>query len=256
MIIHTLSHTNYVNMTKRQQKSPSPTNVNAFPSEGWMTRTRPIACTVSGRIVDIIGFNDYYFEDERVLCTHAFSTSAVGTTVKDGESPPGSTELDDETGHNCKMPHNLYRIFCTSVLGLPSDSWAVTRLEAAFKNLLLHNLDAIMYYFDTDTYYKDVPISLPGVRKDMAMIFARLTLLLVGADTCTPHIIYSVWGEDDDARLALGGPCGDLFLIRRHLLTLSKVAINTVHIHSHPSPHFRQPRPPPINSSTTATTVK
>jgi hypothetical protein len=36
MIVHTLPHTNYINMTKRQQKSPSPTNVNAFPLEGWM----------------------------------------------------------------------------------------------------------------------------------------------------------------------------------------------------------------------------
>ena len=230
MTIRTLPHTNYTNMTKRQQKSSSPTNVNAFPSEGWMTRTRPIACTVSGRTGDIIGFNDYYFEAERVLCTRAFSISAVGTTVNDGESPPGSTELDDETGHNCKMPHNLYRIFCTSVLGLHPDSWAITRSEAAFKNLILHDLDAMMYYFDTDTYYKNEPISLPGDLKDMATIFARLTLLLVGADACTPHIIKSVWGEDDDARLTLGGPRSDLSLIRRRLLTLSKVAINTVHI--------------------------
>ena len=34
-----------------------------------------------------------------------------------------------------------YRIFCTSILGLPSDSWVVTRSEAAFKNLLLYDLD-------------------------------------------------------------------------------------------------------------------
>ncbi len=142
-----------------------------------------------------------------------FSITAVGTTVDDGESPPGSTELDDETGHNCKMPHNLYHIFCTRVLGLPSDSWAITQSEAAFKNLILHDLDAIMYYFDTDIYYKNEPISLPGDLKDMAMIFACLTLLLVGTDACTPHIINSVWGEDDDARLALGGPRGDLSLI-------------------------------------------
>ena len=109
-------------------------------------------------------------------------------------------------------------------LGLSLDS------EAAFKNLILQDLDVMMYYFDTDTYYKNKPISLPGDLKDMAMIFARLTLLLVGADAFTPHIINSVWGEDDDARLALGGPRGDLSLIRRRLLTLSKVAINTVHI--------------------------
>ena len=124
----------------------------------------------------------------------------------------------------------IYRIFCTSVLGLPLDSLAVTRTEVAFKNLLLHDLDAMMYYFDTDIYYKNAPISLPGDHKDMATIFAHLTLLLVGADACTPHIINSVWEEDEDARLALGGPCGDLSLIRRRLHTHSKVAINTVHI--------------------------
>jgi len=196
-----------------------------------MTRTRPIASTVSGRTGDItIGINDYYFEAKRVLCTRAFSISAVGTTVNDGESPPGSTKLDDETGHNCKMPHNLYLIFCTSILGLPLDSWAITRSKAAFKNLILHDLDAMMYYFDTDTLYKNEPISLPEDLKDIVRIFVRLTLLLIGADACTPHIINSVWGEDDDARLALGGPPGDLSLIRRCLLTLSKVAINTVHI--------------------------
>jgi hypothetical protein len=50
------------------------------------------------------------------------------------------------------MPHNLYHIICTSILGLPSGSWAVTRTEAAFKNLLLHDLDTMMYYFDTYTY--------------------------------------------------------------------------------------------------------
>ena len=126
MIIHTLPHTNYMNMSKRQQKSTSPTNVNAFPLEGWMTLTHFIACTIPSRKGDIIGFIDKYFEVERVLCTQAFSTSAVGTTVNDGKSPPGSTKLDDETGHNFKMLHSLYRIFCTSVLGLPMDSWAIT----------------------------------------------------------------------------------------------------------------------------------
>ena len=63
------------------------------------------------------------------------------------------------------------------------------------------------------TYYKNEPISLPEDLKDMATIFARLTLLLVGADACILHIINSVWVEDDDARLALEGPRGDLSLI-------------------------------------------
>ena len=48
------------------------------------------------------------------------------------------------------------------------------------------------------------PILLPGDRADMAKMLARLTILLIGADACTSHIINSVWGKNDDARLALG----------------------------------------------------
>jgi len=49
----------------------------------------------------------------------------------------------------------------------------------------------------------------------MARILAQLTLLLVGSDACTTHIINSLWGEDNDAWLALSAPWGDLSLIRQ-----------------------------------------
>jgi hypothetical protein len=76
----------------------------------------------------------------------------------------------------------------------------------------------------------------------MACIFARLTPLLTGADACTPHIINSVWGDNKNALLALGRPQGDLSLICRKILTLSKVAINMVHIWmTNPSMNFLTP---------------
>jgi hypothetical protein len=75
-----------------------------------------------------------------------------------------------------------------------------------------------------------MPVSSPGNLTNMARILARLTLLLVGAVACTPHIISSVWGADTDAQLALGGPRGDLSLVCQKILTLLKVAINTVYI--------------------------
>ena len=134
------------------------------------------------------------------------------------------------------MPHTLYRTFCELVLRLPSESWANTCLEAAFRNMLLQDLDAILHYYAV-TYTSpasedgfDEPISLPGDQADMARLLARLTILLIGANACTPHIINLVWGENEDARLALGGPRGDLSLIRRRLLSLSKIAINTIYI--------------------------
>jgi hypothetical protein len=135
----------------RTPKPPSPVNVSHFPTEGWISHTRPTMCTVPGRIGTIIGYEEYYILEERVLCTRAFSVAAVATTLDDGASPPGSTELDDEAGHNCKMSHDHYKSFCRLVLGLYYDTWALHRTERAFRNLIIQDLDTIMYYWDTDT---------------------------------------------------------------------------------------------------------
>ena len=37
----------------------------------------PIKCTVSGRVSDIIGSEDYHIKGEHVLCTRAFSTNVA-----------------------------------------------------------------------------------------------------------------------------------------------------------------------------------
>jgi hypothetical protein len=210
-----------------------------------MSNTHPTTCGVSGCIGTIIGYEDYYFKTKRVLCTCIFSITAIATTINNDASPLGSTKLDDETGHNCKMSKEIYTSFGLLVLGLDHDSWATARTECAFHNLLIQDINAMMYYWDTDNYVNGAPVLLPDDRLDMACILARLTLLLNGADTCTPHIINSVWGDNKNACLTLGGPQGDLFLIRRKILTLSKVAINMVHIWmTNPSMNFLAPNSP------------
>ncbi len=173
-------------------KPPFPTNVASFPTEGWLSTTRPTKCIVPGRIDDIIGYKDYYIRHEHVLCICAFSIAAVTTTIDDGAYPPGSTELDNETGHNCKMSQRLYTSFSLMVLGIDHNSWATTCTKSAFCNLILQDIDALMYYYDTNYYVNNMPVSSPGDLTDMAFILVRLTLLLVGADACTPHIIDSV----------------------------------------------------------------
>jgi hypothetical protein len=188
-------------------------------------------CVVPGRIGTIIGYEDYYISNEQILCTRAFSVAAIATTVDDGAPPPGSTELDDEAGHNCKMSHDSYKSFARLVLGLNHNTWALHRTEHAFRNLVIQDLDTIMYYWDTNIYnIKCKPISHRNDCWDMARTLTRLTLLLTGTNACTPRIVASVWGEDEAACFTLGGPRGDLSLIRRKLLTLSKVAMNMVHI--------------------------
>jgi hypothetical protein len=178
----------------RPPKAPSPTNVNSFPVDGWMMTTHPTTRIVPDKTGKIIRYEDYYFESKRILCTQAFLVATVSTTVDDGESPPGSTKLDNKTGHNCRMSKEQYRSFCRLVLGLNDNTWGNYRSEGALCNLILQDLDAMMYYFDTDWQVSGKPVLLPGDIPNMARILARITLLLVGADACTPNIINKVRG--------------------------------------------------------------
>jgi hypothetical protein len=140
------------------------------------------------------------------------------------------------------MSEEIYTSFGLLVLGLNHHSWATACTERAFPNLLTQDINTMMYYWDTDNYVNGAPVLLSDDRLDMACILARPPLLLTGADACTPHIINSVWGDNKNARLALGGPQEDLSLIRRKILTLSKVAINMVHIWmTDPSMNFLAP---------------
>jgi hypothetical protein len=97
--------------------------------------------------------------------------------------------------------------------------------------MLLQDLDAILHYYVVQYSLPSGKLALPpGDCVDMARILTHLTILLIHTNACTPCIISSVWGECDDACLALGGPHGDLSLIRWQLLALSKIAINTIYI--------------------------
>ena len=98
---------------------------------------------------------------------------------------------------NCKMSSVIYKSFAQLVLGLSHNTWALHRTESAFRNLLIQDLDKIMYYWDTDTYTMECkPMSFRDDRWDTACTLAQLTLLLTGANACTPHIVNAVWGKD------------------------------------------------------------
>jgi hypothetical protein len=128
------------------------------------------------------------------------------------------------------MSKEQYRSFCQLVLGLDNDTWGNYCSEGALCNLILQDLDAMMYYFDTDLQVSSKSVLLPGNIANMARILARSTLLLIRADACTPHIINKVWGKDDAKQLALGRLQGNLLLVQQRILTHQKVAINTVRI--------------------------
>ena len=55
----------------------------------------------------------------------------------------------------------------------------------------------------------------PDDRRTLKRRLARFYLLLLGTDALTPKIVARVWGENDVVHQNLGGPQGDLALIRR-----------------------------------------
>jgi hypothetical protein len=82
--------------------------------------THPLQATVMGFNGMTISYGHYYFHQNRVLLTHAYTMSTTATTVGDGGNPQGSTELDDKSGHNCRMTDAEFWIFAQLVLGLDS----------------------------------------------------------------------------------------------------------------------------------------
>ncbi len=90
------------------------------------------------------------------------------------------------------MLSTLYKSFCCLVLGLNHNSWAITQSESAFCNLILQDINCLVYYYDTDTHCKIMPFSYSGDLTDMSRILVHLTLLLIGTNAYTPNIINSV----------------------------------------------------------------
>ena len=60
------------------------------------------------------------------------------------------------------MSKEQYRAFTRLVLGLDNNTWDNQCTECAFCNLILQDLDAMLYYFDTDWQVCSKPVSPPG----------------------------------------------------------------------------------------------
>jgi hypothetical protein len=78
--------------------------------------THPLWATIMRFMGMTIMYAHYYFHQDHVLLTHAYATSTTATTVGDGGNLRGSTELDDELGHNCCMSDTEFRIFAHLLL--------------------------------------------------------------------------------------------------------------------------------------------
>ena len=134
------------------------------------------------------------------------------------------------------MTTKEFQDFALLVLGLDtrtSSAFGPTRqshahgfkqTESSFLNMLLNDFAVITNLHPAAYHYNE------GDRLSLARSLARCTLLLTGAEAITPNLIRRVWGANETVRQNLGGPRGDLALIRRRLISMSAVAINAFHL--------------------------
>jgi hypothetical protein len=222
---HPKNTTNKIKTMKASSPHPCSLNVLPSPKYKWSATTHPIRGLSSGFLGYHIFYKHFYFHQGRVLHTNAFAPSNTASTVGDGSNPQGSTELDKEIGANCAMTKDDHVLFAMLVLGLwPGKTHGTQRSNGSFVKMLLE--DFVSLTNPTAVF----PLNKPSDRKALARILARFSILLLGADALTPEIITQVWGQNKIVRTNLGGPHGDLALIRRRLILLASVANNVFHL--------------------------
>jgi hypothetical protein len=204
---------------------PCSLDVLPFPTDKWSATTHPIKGEIFGFINSTISYQHFYFHQGRILHTKAFAASTTATTIGNGGKPKGSTELNDATGHNCAMTKEEYVTFAIIVLGLCPDLQHGTRQTgSSLLNMLLGdfvtltNLPAV-YLLDETTD-----------KHPLAHFLACFSLLMLGVDALTPAMAERVWGQDNVVHQQLGGPRGDLAIIRRHLISLACMTNNAFHL--------------------------
>ena len=212
---------------KKKLRLPHPCSLDVLPSptDKWSATTHPIKAWVVGYYGYHISYKHFFFHQSRVLLTKAFAVSTTASTVGDGGKPKGSTELDAICGSNCTMDNEEFDMFARLVLGpSPGKQHGTKPSERYLVNMLLEDFVVITNL--TAAFALDEP----NDRRTLARRLARFSLLLLGADALTPNIIARVWGENEVVRRNLGGPRGDLAIIRRRLISLASVANNTFHL--------------------------
>jgi hypothetical protein len=108
-----------------------------------------------------------------------------------------------------------FRIFAHLVLGIDSAHDSIgtgskghKQGDRSYINMLLTD------YATIANLHPVIHNEIADDRRALACALARCTLLLLGSDALTPSIIQRVWGANDTIRTTLGGPRGDLALIR------------------------------------------
>jgi hypothetical protein len=194
---------------KQMKRLPHLCSLDVLPSptDEWSTTTHPIKALVVGYLGYHISYKHFFFHQSCVLLTKAFATSTTASTVGDGGTPRGSTELDAICGSNCHMDMEEFCMFAHLVLGLrptkqhetePSTSkrsllnMLLLGTEPSERSLLNMLLEDFVVISNLTAVFA---LDEPDDRRTLARRLARFSLLLLGADALTPKLLPEYGGR-------------------------------------------------------------
>ncbi len=217
----------------------SPLQLDHELRNGWSTelKDRNILSGVPGSSGKSIGKLDNFFSvNARLLDTENFKPSVTASTVGDGGSPKGSTELDDEIGQNVVQTKEEYATFIRCCFG-EVDNVATTPKQQHWLNaVLFRHVDLLNHLpYATDDEGRRINTRFSNSVQVLGHMLTNLLMTNCGSKALTPTIIKRVWGADKATSLALGGQRGDLALTRRRLIRNLRTTNNYLYILSNGS---------------------
>ena len=182
----------------------------------------PIHAVVPGHNNAVISWRGLPVHTSRPICFTFFRRANVRSTVKDGNSPDGSTELDYASGYNYPQLRKpkIFKALMILVLGATEHGYATYPRTACYVNYLLNQISTAI------NLHASINLAITGDKKELGITLATLTILLIGRDSMTYEIFDDSFGQDTHTKTTLGGKYGHTEHIVRGLRALHKIARN------------------------------
>jgi hypothetical protein len=195
---------------------------------GWLSGIKPlIECVAPGFIGVPIGTKTNYAIGGQLLALEFFTRQALRSTIRDGNHPPGSTELDDATGQNAYVTQEQFQAIMIRCFGAHSAHYP--RTLDYLLNVTIWNLAAI------NQFQLVRRCNIPGDKIEFGRLLAFCVIMFVGACATTPKIFEESIGQDPALCTEIGGERGDIAVLTRLSRCMHKVVTNHLYLWQRPS---------------------
>ena len=204
-------------------------NPDCFKRNGWSPDVpgKVVVSSISGMKDVVIGRTEsFLFHNDDLLETEMFRASSIASTVGDGGSPEGSTEIDTQCGHNIIMSPKLYATYVRFAFVENSTLSTTMRQHFWMNTLAYRTMHALNLTYLATVYIgngrRRITFYTPNAALALAQELVTLLMTNCGPEAITKTIVDEVWGTDAATSLALGGERGDLELFHRFLTRTSR----------------------------------